>query len=479
MPRALPLTPAHSDTAVRAGRSRRAVGGSGPATALTAVTVTGTAGVASAAPSPLAPLPAIPQGPRVVSALRTPAFAGLGLATGVVLFVRLYGLGDLVPGLHRAEAAYVRAAEKITEQGGIGLWPEVIHAQPAGYAYWMAAWMSVFGEPAAILKLGSAVVGLATLAVFYLFCRSLFGTRAAVFSTVLLGLGVWHLHYSRLTMPVGALLVLELTAAYLLLTALRSRGGWPRQRLLLALAGLAFGASVYLHNASFIFAVVVAAVWTREFLAGERPLVALRRSGLAFFVPAVALALPYFVSLALNPGAVSGQVRSVAVTSEAEFEDLPGVMEEIRHIMANGGWTGAALLGSRDPRRAEGQVVARRLVDPVTGLLGALGLLAGLWRWRQRRHFILLALILATVVAVSLTGDSGAYGRLAVAMPAVFAYAGYALHWLLVWARGRLTDRAAYAVVAALVVLAAAHNVASFYAHPVGPTEAAWAAFRD
>ena len=223
----------------------------------------------------------------------------------------------------------------------------------------------------------------------------------------------------------------------------------------------------------------MAAVWTREFLAGERPLVALRRSGLAFFVPAVALALPYFVSLALNPGAVSGQVRSVAVTSEAEFEDLPGVMEEIRHIMANGGWTGAALLGSRDPRRAEGQVVARRLVDPVTGLLGALGLLAGLWRWRQRRHFILLALILATVVAVSLTGDSGAYGRLAVAMPAVFAYAGYALHWLLVWARGRLTDRAAYAVVAALVVLAAAHNVASFYAHPVGPTEAAWAAFRD
>lgn len=111
--------------------------------------------------------------------------------------------------------------------------------------------------------------------------------------------------------------------------------------------------------------------------------------------------------------------------------------------------------------------------------VGGSPLLAALWRWRQRRHFILLALILATVVAVSLTGDSGVYARLAVAMPAVFAYAGYVLHWLLVWARGRLTDRVAYAVVAALVVLAATHNLASFYAHPVGPTEVAWGAFRE
>jgi len=434
-------------------------------------------GLATTTPTALGhplPSPALLAVRARPSSLSPVAYAGLAGGFAVAAFVRFFRLDDIPPRLHQAEEVFLRTATSVTDRGWIGVWPESAEGQPAGLAYLAALWETLFGDGTELLRLGSATIGVATLGAFYLFCRSAFGPRPAVLGSLLLALAVWHLHYSRLALGTGPLLLLELATLYLLLTALPGGGSQARQRALLALAGVAFGATFYLHTAAFIFAAALAAIWLRELLAGDRPMAEVRRASLVFLIPAVVVAAPYLGSVATDSAAVSQQFRTVALATTQEYQGLPGAVEKLRHTLANAGVPLRTLAWRRDVRDGD-RKVSRRLIDPITAALAALGLAAGLWRWRERAHFSLLALAAATVAGVAFTTESGMYGRLAVMVPAVFAYAGYALSQLPACMRGRVGDRTAYAVVVVLVALVAVHNLASFYSHPVSPTEAVWA----
>ena len=417
------------------------------------------------APEFLAPSPAAAYPTRRL------ALARVGVASVFVLavFIRLYALGDIPDGLHSAEAGFRRAATQVMDRGWVGLWPETTGGQPAGLAYLMAGWMQLFGDTTASARLLAAWVGLASLGVFYLFCRSLLGGRAALFGSMLVALGVWHLAYSRLAVPAVLTLLLELVAAYLLLLALSEKQSAARQGRLLVLGGLSFGVGIYLHDAFFIFAVVVALLWAREFLAGEE---VLRRS-LAFFIPALMVALPYLGALVSDLSGVAGHVREVAVSSAPGYQDQDGVTEQSRYVLANIVKTAGAILWRRGSEEGVAED-GRHILDPVTALLAVIGLVASLQRWGERRHSFALIMVATVVVGVGLTQGPGMYGRLIVALPALFAAAGYGLHWLMEWMSGRVPEVAAYAVVAVLIGFVAWYNLTSYYGQPVGASDVLW-----
>ena len=328
----------------------------------------------------------------------------------------------------------------------------------------------MFGDSTVALRLPSAAIGVATVGAFYLFCRGFIGPRAATLGSLLLGLSMWHLHYSRAALPSVLLPLAALATTYLLYQALSERRDSSRQRRLLLLAGLAFGAGAYTHNAFFIFAAAVLALWAREFLAGEQSPNEVFSKCMTFFVPALLVATPYLATLTANSGQVLEQVRTVAVSRAPEYQERQGVPDQTRYLL----WNTVKTAGAVYWRREAGDG-SRRLLDPVTGLLAGLGLLVGLRRWRDRWHFFLLALIVAAVVTGALTREAGTYGRMTVAMPAIFAYAGLALDGLLQLMKGRLTQVAAYAVVAAMFLFVAAFNLSSYFSHPLGVNQVLWA----
>ena len=402
------------------------------------------------------------------------ARAGLFLAFAVAILARFYRLGDIPLGLHPAEEAFRQTASAVIHQGWAGLWSEATLGQPVGFAYWLAGLTYVLGDSLAAVRLLSAWVGLATLGMFYLFCRSLFGTRAALLGSMLLALCTWHLGYSRLALPVTSLLLLELVTLYLLMLAFGERGATTRRKRLFVLAGLSFGTAAYTHNAFFIFAVVVIALWVRELLSGRHPLAALSRSSLMFFITALIVALPYLASLAGSWGQVVDEVRAIDVSSSPGYQDVRGVTEHTRYILGNVGGTAMALLWR--PGMAEGEEGSgRRILDPATALLAVLGLAVALYGWRERRHALILIIAAMVVVAVGLTREPGMYGRLIVALPAVFAAAGVALDRVLVWMTGRVPRSNVYAVYAVLVAFVAVYNLLSYFGSPVGPGDGLWA----
>ena len=410
--------------------------------------------------------------PARSQALEMALYGGAAVVAAVALFARLRLLGSTPGEGFVVERALIDAATRIWEQGWTGLGPDASFGQPPGLAYLMAPWVALFGDSIATARVFVTGLGLASIGLFFLLVRGLLGTRAAGLGTALMALGVWPMYFSRLSTPVALLLVMELLALYLMMKALDERRDGDRRGLLLVSAGATFGLGIYAHNAFFIFAVAVALLWIREYIsAGPRSGVVVRLA-FAFLIPAVVVALPYMTAMAGNWDQVSANTAQVWVTRSDEYRSLDGVGEQARHIAAGVGNAAASLVLRHNADGPGGS--GARLLDPVTALLALIGLAAGMLRWHRRGHATVWLLLAATVIVAGLTTTDGVYGRFAVALPAVFAAAGFGLHWLLTWMRGRLSVMAQYIIVALLIAFVASQNLGTLFDAEAGPGGDPW-----
>ncbi len=372
------------------------------------------------------------------------AAAALVLAAGML--IRVFGV-DGSAALLAAETAYLDAAADAARAFPAALWSEST-GQPAGYPYLLGGWTEIFGSSPAAVRMASALLGAASLAAFYAMCLAVFARRAALFATLVLALSGWHLWYGGHALPVAGFLLLQLLALAALLAGMAGAGRPRARRWLLALAAVAFGASAYFHSAFLVFAAAVMLLWARELLfTDDTPAEAARGARLYIAVAAVALA-----PLALNAGDILASISP-------DYREAGGVMEQGRHALGSVVGAARALLWPGED--------SRRLLDPATGLLAAVGLLVGLRRLGDRRHVMLWALFACAVLAGGLTAARGPDDLLFAAAPAVFAYAGFAVHWLLGWMEGRAVRAAQVGFVAAVFLFVALYNIASDYGEPL------------
>lgn len=391
------------------------------------------------------------------------AFAAAG-------FIRFFAL-DLTPaGLIAAEDAFFRVADQIKADGWIGLSHDLLVDAPTGYAYLLAAWTGVVGEGAGAARLISAIAAFASVGLFYLFASRLFSGRAALFGALLMAVGLWSLTYGRLALPVSLVLLTEMAAMYLFFRASGRQVRQPQRIRLLVASGAVVGLSVYLHSAALVLVSVMLALWAMDYLSDTPSVDVLGRRFVAFLVPVILVGLPYWTALVSTEP--MEDVKSIVITETVAYRDSDGVMSKLRYVTGNVLNTGRSLVWSRGADefgRGGG-----RVVDPFTGVLVAIGLLIGISRWRDRRYAAMLVLFGASVVGVGLTREEGMFGRLIIALPAVFAFAGVALDWLLIWMKGRVTLLGTTGFLAVLGLLIVFYNLSTYYAHPSGKDQVQW-----
>ena len=384
--------------------------------------------------------------------------AVLALAAGVL--IRVFGIdgpAELLP----AEAVFLDAAADFVRGFPAALWSEST-GQPAGYPYLLAGWVELFGSSPTAARMLSALLGVASLVALYVMCQVVFDRRAALFATLMLSFSAWHLWYSTHALPMGGFLLLQLLGFAALLAGMGGAKRPRARRWLLALAAIAFGASAYFHNAFLISAAAVALLWARDLLFADDPPAEAASSARTYLIVTFVVLAPYLASMAFNAGDVWGQAKDW-ISRSPEYREAGGAMEQGRHAIGSIASAARGLLWS-----GEG---SRRLLDPVTGLLAAVGLLVGLRRLGDRRHLMLWGLFACSVLAGGLTVARASDALLFAAAPAVFAYAGFALHWLLGWMRGRAARPVQVGFVAAVILFVAMYNLTSDYGEPVPPEE--------
>lgn len=385
-------------------------------------------------------------------------YAGIFLAAAAAIpsFLRL----DSIPGQVSAiEELFASAASHVSREGWIGLGPDAVAGEPAGFAYLLGAWSLLAGDSTLALRLFSAALGVASVVLFYLLTRRLLGIRPALLASAMLALSLWHLQFSRLVLPTTLMLAAVLAACALLTAALDETRSDLRRRTLAIAAGVLVGLTPYIDS-SFPILLAAVALFCLAQVALEKEYAG--EVAAVLWISAALAALPYLFIAASDPGAALEQITGYSITASQEYQALQGISEQTRHLAASVvSMVGRVFFGAFGGE-------STRLLDAFTGLLAFIGLLVSAVRWRERGHMLLLALFVVGVVLAGLTIEQGVYGRLVVAVPAALAAAGLGFHWALTWMEGRFSRRAVYGFAVLLIVLIAYMNLGAYFGD--GPT---------
>lgn len=233
----------------------------------------------------------------------------------VALFLRVYELGHIPPGLHYDEAANVILAADIAEGKSHPIFIEAYTGKEVLFFYLAGAFMRLLGASALSLRLTSALIGVLTVLITYQLAREMFAHQGAedsrwlaLFSAALLATSYWHITLSRYGFRAISQPLLQALTLWCLWRGLR-RGS----RSWLALSGLFFGATAYTYLASRVFPVTLLLVFLGLLVFGRSNLKQRLFQITVFAVPAIIVFAPLGFYFLTHPQAFSVRMSQVSL----------------------------------------------------------------------------------------------------------------------------------------------------------------------
>jgi hypothetical protein len=302
------------------------------------------------------------------------------------LFLRVYRIGSIPPGLFVDETNGALDAVKIVEGANVSFFHTGWYGTPNGYFYFLAGLIRLFGTTILSLKLASLLPALLTLPALYALGRLLFGPTAGLIAMFLLAVSRWHLTMSRWGWAEVAPPLFQVLATYLLLRGLKERRARD-----FVVGGLLTGWMLYIYLSSRLaLATLVLFIAYWLFTYGGGAVAAIRRagSGLALFFAAFAITFaPLATTYVQDPNSFFLRMKEVNVLNEMKASGsykplLLNLRDHARMFHSLGDGNGRHNL-PREPQ-----------TDPVTGVLFVVGLGYALLRPGDPRRGLLLLWVL-------------------------------------------------------------------------------------
>jgi 4-amino-4-deoxy-L-arabinose transferase-like glycosyltransferase len=233
----------------------------------------------------------------------------------VALFLRVYELPDIPPGLHYDEAANAILAADIARGKAHPLFIEAYTGKEVLFFYLAGASMRLLGASVFSLRLTSALVGVLTVLITYQLAREMFANQGAkasrwlaLFSATLLATSYWHVTLSRYGFRAISQPLLQALTLWCLWRGLRWKSnGW------LVLSGLFCGATAYTYLASRVFPVILLLVFSSLLILDRNDFKRRLSQTVVFAVPAVVVFAPLGFYFLTHPQAFSVRMGQLSL----------------------------------------------------------------------------------------------------------------------------------------------------------------------
>ena len=371
-------------------------------------------------------------------------------------WLRVNDLAQIPPGLYHDEAFSGLDALSIVRGAGLPVFFDGNGGREPIFIYLHALSIFLFGPTPFALRLPAAFVGILTLPVFFVLTRAISADRKnsiglALIATAVLATFYWHLNFSRVGWRTITLPLFACLAFYFFWRARRT--GRLRDHLL---TGAFLGASLYTYLSARFLPFVLAAFWGIELgvwiiarLKRNREPIQRQPNGvetLAGYVPASSLK-PAKASTPEFPISLSGNcnlgiwLRNAAVVVAAAvvvfaplgiyfFLHPQAFLFRVSDVTLSNGdsqvtaiWPNVQRVAgifyqSGDPEWRHG-IARRTILDWVTAIPFALGLLAAVWRWRKPESWFAFLWLGIMLLPTILSRDAPDTQRAIGALPAV------------------------------------------------------------
>jgi hypothetical protein len=384
--------------------------------------------------------------------------------TAVAAYLRFYDLAEFPFGLRGDEATVGILSRLIKSEGWIGPYTVEQAGFPVGPLYFYSIFIDRIDNGVLAVRFGPALLGTATVPVFYIAIRQFASIRVAVCAATLLAVSHWHIALSRIAFPAIGWPLMEVVAIACLVAGMRTRRWWWYLG-----AGLAAGCCWYTYQAGWLFLVALGGFFVLRVVtvAGVARVQEVMLWGI--LAGGALLASWEMIEYARDPANRFGDhARGLAVTRTTEYKELDGLSAKVEFWAEREIDYVQSLAWEATPEKATG-IGIEPPVSKVLLLLIAAGAVIALWRWRTTPYLLPIVMIpVLTLGAVLTVGDP--YRRSFGALPAMLLLAGLALGWA--WERA---DR--WPLVARIPTVAAVAALLGFIAF--GEVDRHFNAYRD
>ncbi len=348
--------------------------------------------------------------------------------------LRVVSLDWLPPGLYHDEAFSGLDALGILRGAAFPIFFEGNGGREPFFIYAHALSLALFGATPWALRIPAAFVGVLTIAAFFSLVRVLTRDKHATFIALIAAAGLttsyWHLNFSRVGWRTISLPLFACLAFYWFWRARRS-GGWRDH----IIAGALLGASLYTYLAARFLPLVIVLFWASDWLVSrwtgtesrvQRQInarddsparTAEKRAGrrfvsTIFVLAALVVFAPLGYYFVTHPNAFLFRVSDVALAGDAN------------DVLANL-WRVAQMFFTRGDAEWRHGIAHRPVLDGLTSVLFALGLISALWQWREpTRRFVLIWFLLLLAPTI-LSQDAPDTQRAIGALPAMFVFVAW------------------------------------------------------
>lgn len=380
--------------------------------------------------------------------LRSPVVRGLLIGMLLVaLFLRLYRLDRIPPGLTHDEADFSHDAIEVYH----GARP--IYVATAGYQdepfmhYASALMMSLVGPSYLAVRATSVFFGMLLLILTFVWARMAFGPAVALGAAAWLAVSYWPVSTSRFALqvePIASIVVLGHVSLWLALGLGRQEAaGRGREVGYWVLFTLCLTASIYAYEASRVTWVLYPAFGV--YLLLVHPALFKR----AWTQLAIALAVAAVLSLPLltHPAAWDRAGRLAGPLEALRQGSFTPLLTSVVDVLGMFSLRGDPFVTYNLP--------GRPILDPITSLLFYGGIALCVWRWRRPAWTFTLLWFVVGIAPSLLTGVHSASLRSVVAKPAVYVMIALAFADLVRWLAGRFHVPARHVLLAGLSIVVA------------------------
>jgi 4-amino-4-deoxy-L-arabinose transferase-like glycosyltransferase len=341
----------------------------------------------------------------------------------LALLLRVVALDDIPPGMQHDEVFDARFATEVLS-GARPVFFDANTGVPPLFPYLVAGAFALLGRSVIVLRLTSALIGVAGMGVSYLLLRELAGRKAALLALAGLTVSFWHLLDSRIGIEPIIVPLMTSLSFYVFWRALRSG-----RLVCYTLAGLSMGVAQYAHRTGPLIPLTIVAfvayllIARRSWLQGENQRISVGRGLLGVALASMVaglVAAPLLAHILQNPDASLLRVRQLSYELTALLHgDLGPILKDTVGVLG--------MFGLRGDPEWRYNVAGRPIFDPVTGLLFWLGVALTLARMRRPTSAFLLLWLPINLGAALVTSPSPASTRALGAIAAIYTMPAIAL----------------------------------------------------